>query len=198
MKDLAVGFGLGFLVAVQLGPMSLFLIRSTLRSGLRTGLAVGLGIAVVDGLYAALGATGVSPLLLVDPVRLGLGIVGAGVLSWLGLRTLFAAWQVRAGLEGDAASDPGSALRQSLAATAGNPATILSWAALFAATGQRSPVPLVAGVWLGSLTWVTALATLTAVSRRAVGPRASRVADVVAGVGLLGFGGSLGWRSLHE
>ena len=37
---LLVGFGLGFLVALQLGPMSLFLIRSTLRRGWAVGLAM--------------------------------------------------------------------------------------------------------------------------------------------------------------
>ncbi len=53
MHSLVVGFGLGFLVALQLGPMSLFLIRSTLRRGWAVGLAIGAGIAVIDGLYAA-------------------------------------------------------------------------------------------------------------------------------------------------
>jgi len=33
MPTLVVGFGLGFFVAAQLGPLSLFAIRSTLRSG---------------------------------------------------------------------------------------------------------------------------------------------------------------------
>ena len=37
MHAALVGFGLGFLVALQLGPMSLLLIRSTLRRGWRTG-----------------------------------------------------------------------------------------------------------------------------------------------------------------
>jgi putative LysE/RhtB family amino acid efflux pump len=195
----AVGFGLGFLVALQLGPMSLFLVRSTLRAGLLTGLGVGAGIALVDALYAAAGAAGAAPLLLVDPVRVVLGVIGAGVLVWLGGRTLLAAWQVRAGLEGDAAASPYQAFRTSLAATASNPATIVSWAAIFsAASGDTAAVPLVAGVGLGSLTWVTTLALVTAAVRRSVGVRATRIADGVAGVGLIGFGGVLGWRTVHD
>mgnify|MGYP007009048284 CR=1 FL=1 len=43
MHALYIGFGLGFLVALQLGPMSLFLVRSTLRGGLFVGLAIGAG-----------------------------------------------------------------------------------------------------------------------------------------------------------
>ena len=49
----SVGFGLGFVVALQLGPMSLFLVRSTLRDGWAVGAAIGAGIAAVDALYAA-------------------------------------------------------------------------------------------------------------------------------------------------
>ena len=43
-----VGFGLGFFVALQFGPMSLFLVRSTLRGGWMVGLAIGAGIAIID------------------------------------------------------------------------------------------------------------------------------------------------------
>jgi putative LysE/RhtB family amino acid efflux pump len=197
MHSALVGFGLGFFVALQLGPMSLFLVRSTLRGGVLTGLGVGAGIAAVDALYAAAGAAGAAPLLLIDPVRLILGLVGAGVILWLGLRTLWAAWHVRAGLDGDAAATPWSAFRTSLGATASNPLTILSWAAIFsAASSDTAAVPLVAGVGLGSLAWVSTLAVITAVVRRAIGTRSIRVADGIAGLGLLGFGSVLGWRTL--
>jgi putative LysE/RhtB family amino acid efflux pump len=199
MDSALVGFGLGFLVALQLGPMSLFLVRSTLRAGLLTGLGVGVGIAVVDALYAAAGAAGAAPLLLVDPVRVVLGLVGAGVLVRLGVKTLWAAWHVRAGLDGDAAATPWVALRTSLGATASNPATIISWAAIFsAASPGKQAVPLVLGVGLGSLAWVTTLAAVVALVRRAIGIRAVRLADGIAGLGLLGFGGILGWRTLSD
>src|SRR3954453_14863214 len=58
MSALPIGYGMGLLVAAQLGPMSLFLIRSVLRGSLATGLAIGAGIPVVDTLYAAAGAAG--------------------------------------------------------------------------------------------------------------------------------------------
>ena len=44
------------------------------------------------------------------------------------------------------------------------------------------------GVGLGSLCWVTLLATGTAAARRAVGARAARIADAIAGIGLVAFG----------
>jgi putative LysE/RhtB family amino acid efflux pump len=196
MHALLIGFGLGFLVAVQLGPMSLFLVRSTLRGGLTVGLAIGGGIALVDALYAACGAIGAASLLAVAPLRTSLSLLGAAVLLALGARTLRDAFRARAAAAalGDVAS-PARAFSTALAATAANPATIASWAAIFAAANGAgaagAPALLAAGVGAGSLTWVTVLATGIAVARRAVGDRGVRIADAVAGTGLLAFGCAL-------
>lgn len=202
MHSVVIGFGLGFLVALQLGPMSLLLIRSTLRDGVRVGLAIGAGVAVIDALYAALGAVGAASLLTIGPLRLVLGILGAAVLAWLGVKTLLAAVRVRAGLEGpDDVGDPRGAFRTSLGATASNPLTIASWAGIFAAatTGtSASPAPLVLGVAVGSATWMALLASGVAIARRSVGPRAVVLADGIAGVGLLGFAGALGYRTAAD
>lgn len=203
---LAVGFGLGFFVALQLGPMSLFLIRSTLRAGWRVGLAVGAGIALVDALYAACGAAGAAPLLTIEPVRIGLGLVGAAVLVLLGARTLYSAFRIRHGGEIDAeVATPRRAFLTSLAATASNPLTIASWAAIFAAASAagagetpNGAVLLVTGAGLGSLTWVSVLATGTALAHRKLGDPAVRAADFVAGLGLLGFGSALAYTTLHD
>ena len=195
MDGLVVGFGLGFLVAVQLGPMSLLLIRSTLRSGLGVGLAVAAGIALVDGLYAAAGAAGAAQLLRIDALRLVLALLGAAVLVHLGWRALVSAVHVRAGMEGPTAtSTPRQAFRTSFTATASNPLTIASWGAVFAAASvgtSAGPVGLVAGVLLGSATWVVTLACVVAVLRRGIPPAAVRATDAGAGAGMVCFGGVL-------
>ncbi len=206
MHSLLVGVGLGFFVALQLGPMSLFLIRTTLRAGWPAGLAVGGGIALVDALYAAAGAAGAAPLLTIDPVRMILGLLGATVLVGLGIRTLYSAFRVRHGGEIDAeVATPRRAFATSMAGTASNPLTIASWAAIFAAasaagaaSSAAGAVLLVLGVGLGSLAWGASLATGTALAHRRLGDGAVRVADVVAGLGLVGFGGALAYTTLRE
>jgi putative LysE/RhtB family amino acid efflux pump len=201
MHALLVGFGFGFFVAMQLGPMSLFLVRSTLVGGWSVGLAIGAGIALIDAAYALCGAAGAAPLLTVEALRATLGVVGAVVLAMLGVRMLHAA------VRPDAASaprhevaTPRRAFAVSLAATAANPATIVSWAAVFAALGAAGSghaVPLlVTGVGLGSLAWMSLLTTGTTLARRAVGRRAIRIADTIAGTGLLVFAAVLAAQSL--
>src|SRR3954468_12804471 len=206
MSALPIGFGMGLLVAAQLGPMSLFLIRSVLRGSLRTGLAIGAGIAVIDTLYAAAGAAGAAPVLTIDSVRVVFGVIGALVLAVLGVRTLHSAFRVRLGAEADEeVATPRRAFATSLAATASNPLTIASWAALFAAASVAgaadSPpgaVVLVVGVGLGSLSAVSALAFGVSWARRWVGARLLRAVDGVAGSALVAFGGVLAWRTFHE
>jgi putative LysE/RhtB family amino acid efflux pump len=218
MATLLLGYGLGFMVALQVGPISLLAIRSTLRSGLSVGLAIGAAVAIVDTLYAAAGAAGAAGLLAIDPLRVAFGIVGAAVLAALGLRTLWSAFRVRAGAEALAeVASPRRAFATALAATASNPLTIVSWAAAFAATSTAAagavgtaaagaPVLaagggaalLLAGVGLGSLTWMCLLTAGVALARRALGPRTLRAVDALSGAGLLAFGGVLAWRTLSD
>ena len=166
-------------------------------------MSVAAGVAVIDGLYATCGAAGAAPLLAVEPVRLTLGLLGAAVLLVLGGRTLHSAFRVRLGGEADVeVATPRRAFATALAGTASNPSTIVSWAAIFAAASTAGAASstgaaalLVLGVAIGSLTWMTMLATGTAAAHRAVGPRAVRWADAAAGLGLIGFGGALAWST---
>jgi putative LysE/RhtB family amino acid efflux pump len=201
-----VGFGLGFFVALQLGPMSLFLVRSTLKRGLAVGLSIGAGIALVDALYATLGVAGAAPLVSIGPVRIVLGIVGGAVLVVIGARTLYSAFRVRSGGEADVeVSSRRRAFATAVVATASNPLTIVSWAAIFAgataaaaAGSTQGAALLVVGVAAGSATWFVLLATGVASARRSVGRRAMRIADGVAGTGLIAFGGLLAYRGVEQ
>ena len=100
---------------------------------------------------------------------------------------------------------PLAALRTSLVATASNPMTIGSWAAIFAAasaarlaTSDVTAALLVGGVGAGSLAWFSILAGVMSVLRRRAGERALRLADAGAGAGLLAFGGLLGYQTIHR
>jgi putative LysE/RhtB family amino acid efflux pump len=205
VSALLVGFGLGFFVAAQLGPLSLFAIRSTLRSGVAIGLAIGAGVAVVDTLYAAAGAAGAAGLLELEPLRVAFGLIGAGVLVVLGVRTLVSAFRVRMGGEAEEeVATPGRAFATALGATASNPLTIASWAAIFTAAGAAGAAEgagvavLLAGVGLGSMSWMAILATGVSVARRWVGDSTLRAVDGLAGAGLIGFGGLLAHRTLND
>jgi threonine/homoserine/homoserine lactone efflux protein len=206
LHHLALGFGLGLAVAAVVGPISLLCMRTVLRGSLAGGIAIGAGAAVIDASYATLGSLGAGRLLDFGGLRLAIGLIGCAVLAVLGLRTLWSAFRVRLGGESPAeVASPARAFGTSLAATASNPSTILSWGAVFAAastTGAGSRAGdtalLLAGVGLGTLTWFTALSLALAAARPRVGPRLLPAIDAGAGIGLLGFAGALGWRTLRD
>lgn len=200
------GLGLGLLVAAQVGPIWLLCARSSLRHGVRVGLAIGAGAALVDLVYATLGALGAARLVTIGVLRPVLGLAGAAVLTWIGGRTLWSALRIRAGAEADdEVASPRAAFVTSVAATASNPLTIASWAAVFAAAsvGEVAATPgqsamLLAGIGLGSAAWFAALSGVLGSAGRRLPDRAVVWVDVLSGVGVLSFAGLLGWRSLRR
>ena len=206
LAAILAGLGLGFLVAAQVGPIWLLCARTSLRYGLAPALAVGLGAAVVDFLYACLGVAGAAGLLHLTGLRVGLGLLGAGVLLLLGGRTLWTALRIRAGSEtDDEVAAPWAAFRTSALATASNPLTIASWGAIFAAastarfTAQTSDTALLlVGILIGSLASFSLLAIGMRIVGRRISDRGLRWADGAAGLGMIGYGGLLGLRTLHD
>jgi putative LysE/RhtB family amino acid efflux pump len=146
---------------------------------------------------------GVTQLLRITPVRLALGLAGAAVLLVIGGCTVWSAFRIRAGLEtGEEMTSPARALGTALIATASNPLTIVSWAAVFAAASTAriasttpSVAMLLAAVGIGSFAWFAALSGAVALVRRRVGLRGLRLADTLSGLGIMAFGGLLGWRA---
>jgi putative LysE/RhtB family amino acid efflux pump len=206
MTALVAGFGLGVAVAAQVGPVTLLTVRSVIRGGFVVGLALGVGVACIDAAYAAAGAAGAGAVLELEPLRLALGLVGAAVIAAIALRTLWSAFRVRMGGEtGDEVTTPGAALRTALVATASNPLTIVSWAAIFAAASTAeiassgtATALMVGGVLAGSFAWMALLAGALSMVRKRIGDGELRLLDAASGTGLLVFAGLLGWRTLRE
>jgi threonine/homoserine/homoserine lactone efflux protein len=137
---LVSGFGAGFLIAAQVGPIWLLCFRNGIRFGFPTAFGIGFGAAVIDTLYCVLGALGAAVLLSAHSTQRVISIVGALVISWIGIKTIIThrkAIDVSAD-EAVVQKVPSfaSALRLSLLATASNPLTIISWVALLSAASS--------------------------------------------------------------
>ena len=195
----------GLLIAAPVGPIGLLTMQRTLQRGWLAGLATGMGAALADALYGAIGAFGVSWLtraLVQAQTPLALG--GGAMLLYLAWKT----WQAPVAERVAPASDA----RDLLGLTAGtflltlaNPATIISFIAVFGSLGgglQHAPSPLwmVAGVLAGSAAWWLALTTVIAWQRHRVTPAARVLINRASALLLAGFALwqwlSL-WRSLH-
>jgi putative LysE/RhtB family amino acid efflux pump len=202
------GLGLGLLLAAQIGPVTLLIVRSVLRGGraVAVGLAMAAAVAAIDVLYAALGLAGVGRLLDAGPLRLALGLLSAAILLAIGVRTAWLGFRARLGLElDDDVVEPRRAFVTAVAATALNPLTIALWTVSFPVAAPDSAgdslaraLALLLGVGLGTLTWYGGFATVVALARRRIGPRTTAAIDVATGLGLVGFGCVLGVRAVRE
>lgn len=199
------GLAIGFAVAAALGPIGLLVVRRTIDRGFRHGLASGLGVATADGLYGALAAFGLTAVteLLVGIDR-PLGVVGGAVLVILAARGLRAALgPARPGAPHDT---PGRAAGRTcgldalpaawasmVVLTLMNPATILSFVALFAAIGAGTGGPVgaalvTAGVFGGSAAWWLILTDVVATLRARLSARVVRLLNVASAVVIGTFG----------
>ncbi len=189
------GFVLGFAIAATPGPIFFLCLRRTLTRGWITGVVSGLGVATADASYGALAAFGVTAVAaaLVSQRR-WLAVIGGAALVFLGVRVLLAKPAERAAGGASVKSGLVPTYLSTLGLTIANPATILSFAAVFAAlgVGQGStlllPILIVAGVLLGSASWWLVLASLASVLRSRVTPAVIRAISLMSAIAFAAFG----------
>jgi threonine/homoserine/homoserine lactone efflux protein len=194
--DLAIlvkGLVIGFSIAAPVGPIGVLCIRRTLAEGRRVGLISGLGAASADAIYGSLAAFGVTWLssFLVDQASL-LGILGGVFLCYLGIRTFLATTDlslstINGGMGGVYAS--------TFFLTLTNPATIISFAAVFSGLGLANEAAnygaallMVVGVFLGSSAWWFLLSGIVSYFQGSFGLRGLSWINKISGIMILAFG----------
>jgi len=184
---------MGLAIAAPLGPIGALCIERTLRGGFRAGMAGGLGTALADALFAALAAAGFASFAAtVALIERPLGLIGGAFLIWLGVRALRPAPPQTVA----AKAPPGalSVMAATFGLTLANPATILSFAAIFAGlglartAGPAEAVAVVAGIFTGSLLWWALLSGTVALLRHRLPPGFARATALASGAVMVGFG----------
>ena len=181
------GIGIGFIMAIPIGPIGIMCIRKTLTEGRLSGLIIGLGAATADlfyGCVAAFGLTVISDTL--TDQRIWIRIAGGALLFFLGVKTF------RAHPKDPKLKTTGSGrLRSYLTVvflTLTNPLTIFAFIAVFAAFGLGdglsffSAAILVAGVFIGSCLWFLLLSSGTILFRKKLDLVGLKWVNKIAGI----------------
>ncbi len=194
----------GLSIAAPVGPIGVLCIRRALSGGWKLGLATGLGAAVADALYGCVAALGLDALTHFLIRGSGfLGVIGGVFLVGIGVRT----WRSKPPPGTGEPTTPVNLLRalgSTVVLTLANPATILSFTALFAGFGVGSSIPRaaipiwIAGVFAGSAAWWLLLSVGVSGLRRYFEPRWLRTINRLSGVVLVGFGLSALIRTLRH
>ncbi|MBI4781399.1 MAG: LysE family translocator [Oscillatoriophycideae cyanobacterium NC_groundwater_1537_Pr4_S-0.65um_50_18] len=198
------GLLIGFSIAAPVGPIGILAIRRTLTLGRWAGLLTGLGAATADALYgciAGFGLTAISELLIDQAFWLKL--VGGIFLCYLGIKTFMSQPAEAAAVDDQPAHLSRthvsmaylSMYASTVLLTLTNPATILSFAAVFVGLGLAqmgsnylTASVLVAGVFCGSALWWLLLSSGANLLRRKITPQSLRALNRISGLILLTFG----------
>lgn len=170
---------IGLSIAAPVGPIGLLCIERGLTRGPVAAFVAGLGAAAADAVYGALAGFGVTAVTSrLVAWQTSIRVAGAFLLAVI-------AWRILRGDEASraAAIDERSGLIASFVAvfalTLANPATILSFIAIFSSLGdalgpRASPLVVIAGVFIGSAAWWLTLAGLVGLLRARLPPPARR------------------------
>ena len=189
------GLVIGLSVAAPVGPIGVLCINRTLGEGPRAGFVTGLGAATADGVYGAVAAFGIASvsLFLLDHQDLIRGLGGLALIA-LGLHMGMRKPAER-GAEDRSFRGLLAAFGSCFLLTLANPATILSFVAIFAALGLAdrpgdltAALIMVVGVFLGSAVWWLGLSALVGRIRHRLGRQTLLWINRTSGGVLLAFG----------
>ncbi|STX42993.1 arginine exporter protein [Legionella donaldsonii] len=189
------GLIVGIAIAAPVGPIGILCIQRSLHNGFQIGLMSGLGAALADSVYgiiAGFGLTALSSFLLTQ--QFWIRLIGGLFLLYFGI-TLFLA-NPKARATRDEERSLWNAFATTFLLTLTNPATILSFMAIFAGLGLGSTATdfihaflLVSGITLGSALWWLLLSSFVAFKlRHRLSPKVMSYINRVSGIIILFFG----------
>lgn len=193
MIDFLQGLAFGLILQISVGPVCIAVLHKGLSQGFGHAFAMSWGAALVDTFYIVLSIVGISALLQADAVRNVVGVAGALLLVYFGIRYL----RAPAGTTRIENSGNDSLLKSftyGLALTLTNPLTILFWAGVLGAMmsthtfNQAGGVVYFAGGCIAAtLLFLTAVALAGHLLERILTERLTLWLNRAVGLFLIGF-----------
>ena len=198
MTDLAQGLGFGLILQISVGPVCIAVLHKGLTQGFGHAFAMVWGVALVDALYIVLSLAGVSALLQVDAVRSFVGVAGALLLIYFGIRYLRAPAATPCVERNDESALKSFSFGAGLTLT--NPLTILFWAGVLGAmmsthtfNQQGGVVYFAVGCVVATLLFLTIVALAGHFLERVLTERLALWLNRTVGLFLIGFAVKLCW-----
>ncbi|HSW77087.1 MAG TPA: LysE family transporter [Candidatus Saccharimonadales bacterium] len=189
------GLIIGFAIAAPVGPIGILCIQRSLHDGFKIGLMTGLGAALADGTYGLIAGFGLTTLSsLLTAHQFWIRMIGGLFLLYLGVKLFLTRPREKSAGKPDKSS--WHALGTTYLLTLTNPATILSFVAIFAGLGlgtlnpgHADAVIMVSGITIGSAIWWLILCSGVAfILHHRLSPAMMRGINRLSGVIIFVFG----------
>lgn len=185
---------IGFSIAMPVGPIGLLCIKNTLSYGFKNGFATGLGAALADSFYGFLAGGG---LILISNFLLNytnyIKLIGGMFLIYLGITEIKNCQKIDYKTANIKNSHLFKTMFTVLFLTLTNPATIISFIAIFAVIGgsvinKSELIIMIFGVFSGSLLWWLILAATVGKIKHKISDNIIKKIKFSSGIILCSFG----------
>jgi threonine/homoserine/homoserine lactone efflux protein len=204
VSDFVQGLGFGLILQISVGPVCIAVLHKGIAQSFRHAFAMAWGAALVDALYIFLSMAGITALLQFEPARVVIGLGGALLLLFFGIRYL----RAPAGIARDQHRSESllKSFAYGVALTFTNPLTILFWAGVLGAMMSTHTfdqavgmIYFAAGCIAATLLFLTAVAFAGHFLERLLNDRLALWLNRVVGLFLIGFAVKLSadllWKS---
>jgi threonine/homoserine/homoserine lactone efflux protein len=193
VSDFIQGLGFGLILQISVGPVCIAVLHKGLSQGFRHAFVMAWAAALVDAAYIVLSIVGISAVLQIGPVRNLIGLAGALLLVYFGIRYLRApALATRIEHRGD--DSLLKSFTYGAALTLTNPLTILFWAGVLGAmmsthtfNREGGVVYFAAGCVTATVLFLTAVALAGHFLERVLTERLALWLNRIVGLFLIGF-----------
>lgn len=180
--DIFIGFLIGLIMAIPLGPMGLLCINKTILFGKRSGLVSGGAIALADFLYALIAVffySAVSNFIHIN--KMNIVFLSSLILIILGI-SLMRSKNIK-----NTRQDLSKDFLSVFLFTLSNPFTIISFAAMAATIDFHAKSLIAIGVFLGSMSWWIILVYLVSRLKKFFSPKWITIINTSTGIFIISF-----------
>ena len=130
MNQFVSGLLFGMVLQISVGPVCISVLQKGITESFKEAFLMVWGVVLADSAYIVLALLGISSVMKFEPMRVGIGLAGAALLLYFGIKNLLSR---RSDIVEQAAAEPnrGGSLRYGFLLTLSNPLTILFWAGVF-------------------------------------------------------------------
>jgi threonine/homoserine/homoserine lactone efflux protein len=186
------GLLFGMMLQFSVGPVCISVLQTGIGGSFASAFRMTLGVVLADSVYVMMALLGISSLIQIPALRLGIGLGGAALLLYFGVRSLLLA---PAKLAKAAVARPGwNSLTDGFLLTLSNPLTVLFWAGVFggliASRPFASPLTVYifgAGCVAATLVFLTMIAAVGRFIGQLVRPGVVLWLNRATGLFLIGF-----------
>jgi len=192
MTDFLEGLAFGLILQISVGPVCIAVLHKGLTQGFRHAFVMAWGVALVDAFYIVLSVVGITALLQIDAVRNIVGVAGALLLIYFGIRYLLAPAETERLERSDESLLKSFTFGAGLTLT--NPLTILFWAGVLGAmmsthtfSQEGGVIYFAVGCITATLLFLTAVALAGHFLERILTERLALWLNRIVGLFLIGF-----------